>query len=149
MLFLGLYEYAMDERGRVPMPPRFRDDLVRGVVLTQGSPDRCVRGFSTDEFEKQAGLYLAEPSVGRQGRIVRRALFARAYSAELDRAGRVLIPPPLRRWANLEGQVVVVGIGEGFEIWNAADFDRTIDDEADEFTQALESLARLRLPGSE
>jgi MraZ protein len=139
----------MDERGRVPMPPRFREELVRGIVLTQGAPDRCVRGYSSEGFEQQAGLYLAEPGVGRQGRIVRRALFAGAYSAELDRQGRVLIPPPLRRWASLESQIVVVGIGEGFEIWNAADFETTITDEQEEFALALESLARLHQPGTE
>jgi MraZ protein len=147
MLFLGRHDYSMDERGRVPMPPRFRDELVRGVILTQGSPDHCIRGFSTEGFAKQAELYLADPVIGRQARVVRRALFAHSYQVEIDGQGRVLVPPALRRWADLEGPVVVVGIGEGFEIWNAAVFDQTVTEEQEEYAQALESLARTRLPG--
>ena len=147
MLFLGRNDYAMDERGRVPMPPRFRDELARGVVLTQGSPDRCIRGFSTEGFDKHAGLYLAQPGIGRQARVVRRVLFANAYNVELDGQGRVLIPPLLRRYANLDGPVVVVGVGEGFEIWNTADYDQTAGEEEEEFALALESIAQSRPAG--
>ncbi len=66
---------------------------------------------------------MSEPVTTRNGRVMRRAFFSGAYQAELDRQGRVLIPPVLRQFAGLDGQVVVVGTGEGIEIWNAADFD--------------------------
>ena len=115
--------------------------------MTQGSPDRCIRGFSTEGFAKQADLFLAEPAIGRQARVVRRALFANAYPVEVDAQGRVLVPPPLRRWAGLEGPVVVIGIGEGFEIWSAEDFDQAANAEQDEYAQALEALARVHPPG--
>ena len=68
-----------------------------------------------------------------------RAFFSAAYQSELDRQGRVLIPPVLRQWANLEGPVAVVGIGEGIEIWNADDFEAALADESGEFRQALGS----------
>src|SRR5689334_18016035 len=117
MLFLGKHDYSMDERGRVPLPPRFREALVQGIILTQGAPDRCVRAYAADSFDQQAALYMSEPVTSRSGRVMRRAFFSGAYPAELDRQGRVLIPPVLRQWANLEGQVVIVGTGEHIEIW--------------------------------
>jgi MraZ protein len=140
MLFLGKHDYSMDERGRVPIPPRYRDALMQGIILTQGTPDRCVRAYPAGAFEEQAALYMNEPVTTRDGRVKRRAFFSNAYPAELDRQGRVLIPPVLRNWAGLEGQVVVVGIGEGIEIWSTADFDAAIEEEEPEFRQSLESV---------
>ena len=89
------------------MPPRFRESLEDGVILTHGAPDRCVRCFSTESFEQQAGLYTSEPGIHRDGRIMRRQFFARAFPAELDRQGRVLVPSQLRRFANLVRRVPV------------------------------------------
>jgi MraZ protein len=139
MLFLGRHEYAMDERGRVPMPPRFRDALMHGMILTQGTPDHCIRAYASTNFEEQASLYMNEPVTTRNGRVMRRAFFSGAYQAELDRQGRVLIPPPLREYAHLDNQVVVVGTGEGIEIWNAADFESAITAEESAFLQSLGS----------
>src|SRR5918999_2640210 len=103
MLFLGRHDYSMDERGRVPMPPRFRGALMQGLILTQGAPDACVRVYPADGFEEQAALYMNEPVTTRTGRVLRRAFFSGAYQAELDAQGRVLIPPPLREFAGLQG----------------------------------------------
>jgi MraZ protein len=129
----------MDERGRVPLPPRFREALMPGIILTQGTPDHCVRAYPVDGFEQQAALYMSDPVTTRSGRVQRRAFFSGAYQSELDRQGRVLIPPVLRQWANLEGSVVIVGIGEGIEIWNTEDFEAALAGEEPEFRQALGS----------
>ncbi|MPZ49924.1 MAG: cell division/cell wall cluster transcriptional repressor MraZ [Dehalococcoidia bacterium] len=137
MLFLGKHDYSMDERGRVPMPPRFREALMQGIILTQGAPDRCIRAYPADGFEQQAAHYLKEPITSPTGRVMRRAFFSGAYQSELDRQGRVLVPPVLRQWANLEGQVVVVGTGEGIEIWDAAGFEAALTTEEDDFRQTL------------
>jgi MraZ protein len=123
MLFLGSYPYSMDERGRVPIPPRFRDAFLTGVILTQGSPDKCVRIYPQSGFEEKANLYMSEPVTRRIGRAMRRSFFSSAFDAQLDRQGRVLIPPQLRRWAGLEGEVLVIGIGDGIEVWDEAAFE--------------------------
>lgn len=139
MFFLGKHDYAMDERGRVPLPPRYREALMQGIILTQGTPDHCIRAYPLEAFEQHAANYTIEPGTTRTGRVHRRAFFSAAYQSELDRQGRVLIPPVLRQWANLEGPVAVVGIGEGIEIWNADDFDAALADESGEFRQALDT----------
>jgi MraZ protein len=141
MLFLGKHEYSMDERGRVPMPPRYRDAFMQGVILAQGSPDRCIRAYPTTGFEDQASLYMSEPATSRNGRIRRRAFFSNAYPAELDRQGRVLVPQTLRDWAGLNNHIVVAGAGEWIEIWNTADFDAAMEEEEAEFRQDMGSEA--------
>ena len=139
MLFLGKHEYSMDERGRVPMPPRYRDAFMLGVILTQGSPDHCIRAYPTNGFEEQAALYMSEPATTRSGRIRRRAFFSNAYPAELDRQGRVLVPQALRDWAGLGNHIVVAGAGEWLEVWNSDAFDAAVQVEEAEFRQAMGS----------
>jgi MraZ protein len=120
--FLGKFEYAMDARGRVPVPPRYRDLFVRGAVLSQG-PDPCLRLFTQDSFDEQASLYTAEPATQPAGRSTRRSFFAQSFSVELDRQGRILIPGALRSYAALESNVVVAGAGEWLEIWDPQRFE--------------------------
>ena len=120
--FLGRYDYAMDSRGRVPVPPRYRDAFARGAMLSQG-PDPCLRLFTIESFEQQAALYTKEPPLDRTGRVLRHAFFPRSFSVELDRQGRILIPSTLRGYARLEGNVVVAGAGEWLEIWNPEQFE--------------------------
>ena len=120
--FLGRYEYAMDARGRVPVPPRYRDLFAQGAVLNQG-PDPCLRLFTAESFEQQATLYTSEPAIERGGRVTRHGFFANSFSVELDGQGRMLIPAPLRVYAGLEGSVVVAGAGEWLEIWNPGQFE--------------------------
>ncbi|MBI4570542.1 MAG: cell division/cell wall cluster transcriptional repressor MraZ [Chloroflexi bacterium] len=120
--FLGRYDYAMDERGRSPVPPRFRDEFLRGGVLSQG-PDLCLRLFTAESFEEQSRLYTREPATERSGRQTRRAFFGRSFNVELDRQGRILIPAPLRAYAALETNVVVIGAGEWLELWSPDRFE--------------------------
>jgi MraZ protein len=112
---------------------------MRGIILTQGTPDPCIRAYPQDEFEKTAANYMNQPITTAAGRIMRRNFFSGAYQAELDRQGRVLIPPVLRQHAGLESQVAIVGTGEAIEIWSAMALDAALVDEAGEYRQSLGS----------
>lgn len=127
--FLGRYEYAMDERGRVPVPPRYRDEFVQGAVLNQG-PDPCLRLFTAQSFEQQAALYTSAPAIERSGRMTRHAFFANSFTVEPDRQGRILVPAPLRAYAGLESSVIVAGAGEWIEVWNPDRFEREMSEAA-------------------
>lgn len=120
--FLGRYEYAMDARGRVPVPPRYRDLFIKGAVLNQG-PDPCLRLFTAESFEQQAALYTSAPAIERGGRMTRHAFFANSFTVEPDRQGRILVPAPLRSYAALEGTVIVAGAGEWIELWSPERFE--------------------------
>ena len=125
MFFLGRYEYAMDERGRVPVPPRYREPVAAGAVLGQGSPDRCLRLYTEESFEQEAALYTSEPATRRAGRITRHAFFARSFPVDVDRQGRILVPAALPSilagmkigwafaWRTLIGAELVFGASSG------------------------------------
>jgi MraZ protein len=115
--FLGTFDYAMDERGRVPLPPRYRDAFRDGIVLSQGSPDPCVRIFTPEAFEEHATEFTAPSAIHRKGRDLRRILYSSSHHAQLDAQNRLLIPGPLRTFARLAGPVLLVGAGECMEIW--------------------------------
>ncbi len=120
--FLGRFEYAMDDRGRVPIPPRYRELFSIGAMLNQG-PDPCLRLFTAESFQEQAQLYTSEPAIERSGRMTRHAFFANSFSVELDKQGRILTPTPLRAYAQLEGNVIIAGAGEWLEIWSPEQFE--------------------------
>lgn len=140
MFFLGTFDYTMDERGRVPLPPRYRDAFRNGIVLSQGSPDRCLRVYTMEEFENEAARYTVEPAMRRKGRDLRKALFSRSHEAELDKQNRVLIPAPLRQYARLEGKVLVVGTGDALEIWSPEEYDAEMERVDATIEATLESI---------
>jgi MraZ protein len=108
----------MDERGRVPLPPVYRDAFREGLVLSQGHPDSCLRVYTRSAFDEQASEYTADSTMVQRGRDLRRAFFSSARDVELDKQNRILIPHPLREYAGLERQVLVLGTGECLEIWD-------------------------------
>lgn len=110
----------MDERGRVPLPPVYRDAFREGVMLSQGTPDPCLRVYTWTAFESLASEYSADSPMVQRGRDLRRVFFPAARHQELDKQNRILIPPPMRLYAGLERQVLVIGAGESLEIWEPA-----------------------------
>ena len=140
MLFLGTFDYAMDERGRVPLPPRYRDVFRAGIVLSQGSPDPCVHLYTAEAFETQAKRYLAVPALSRKGRQLRR-LLSRTWEAQLDAQNRILIPTPLRSYAKLSGKVFLIGAGERMELWSPDAYEGEMDSIDENLEPMLESVS--------
>ena len=118
MLFVGTFEYAMDDRGRVPLPPKYRDAFRAGVMLVQGSPDPCLRVYTIDQFNAESAHYTGLPAMQRKGRDLRRIWFTQAQEVQLDQQSRVLVPGPQREYAQLQGKVVISGCGDWLEIWS-------------------------------
>jgi MraZ protein len=96
----------------------YRELFQSGVMLVQGSPDRCLRIYTMDEFNKESEQYTAMPTLHRKGRDLRRHWFSGVHRAQLDQQSRVLIPPPLREYAELQGKVTIAGAGGWLEIWS-------------------------------
>ncbi len=117
-MFLGRYHHTLDKKGRLTIPARFRDALEGGAYLVQGF-DRNLMVLTPPVFERiyrrVNALSMTDP-VARQ---LKRLIFSAASPVEVDRAGRILIPPYLREAIALEGEAVVVGVGDYFEIWPA------------------------------
>ena len=119
-LFLGEYDHALDDRGRVTLPRKVRADIdEREVVLSRGF-DTCIFGFDKGSWEREAAKHIDTPVTDSKGRQVRRYLFAGAQKVEIDKLGRILLPAQLKEYAHVSREVVIIGAGDHFEIWDKA-----------------------------
>lgn len=116
-MFLGTHTPKLDEKGRVILPARFRDELESGLVLTRGQ-ERCIYVFSTSGFEAQHDRIREAPLTSKSARDYLR-LFLSGASAEVpDKQHRVTIPANLREYAGLDRDLTVIGAGNRAEIWS-------------------------------
>ena len=125
-MFLGQYEHNLDEKGRLMIPARYRELLAAGAFITQGF-DKCLM-VMTDVYFGQVydrinAMNLADPTT----RLLRRLILSNAYPVEVDKVGRILIPQNLRHVIELDGEAIVAGQGEYFEVWNPVDWDAQIN----------------------
>ena len=134
MVFRGTFEYALDAKHRLTVPAKFRAALAGGVVLaasaevTPGSP-RSVslwtpEGYEAFTSQTLSGLNPSSP----KARELKRFFFNSSFDAELDSANRLMIPPPLMRYAGLDKDVIVTGSGECIEVWDRSSYDGYRDD---------------------
>jgi len=141
-MFLGRHAHTVDAKGRLAIPARFREELAAGVVLTRGI-DRCLALYPMATWlplaEKVSGLPIADPDA----RTFRRMVFAEAIHLELDAQGRILLPPELRRYAEIDRDAYVVGVNTSIEIWSPARWDAQsalMENDGAEIAQRLATL---------
>ncbi len=140
-MFLGEFEYKIEEKGRVPIPPRFRSELEEGVVLTPGV-EKCIVVYPLSEWEKLVAD-LTTGSVARSKlRRLNRAIFATAFSLNIDGQGRIALPVPLREHAGIEDEVVVAGANTYLELWNKEQWEAEKAISQEQAWQIIESLER-------
>ena len=116
-MFLGEYQHSLDTKGRIILPSKFRARLAQGCVLTRGQ-ENCLSVYTTEDFEEiSARLRTAKQSSPRRRNFVR-LFFSGAHEEQPDKQGRVMVPEPLRTYAQLTKDVTVIGAGTRFEIWD-------------------------------
>ncbi len=125
-MFLGEYEHTIDDKGRVAVPARFREEVAEGLVLTRGF-DRCLQVFPRPIWQTLAQRISASSLGNEEARNLRRLLFSGAAEVELDRQGRILIPHNLRAYAGLVEPVVIAGLDTYFEIWSRERWQSVLD----------------------
>jgi MraZ protein len=115
-MFLGQYEHNIDEKGRLTIPVRYRELLKDGAYVTQGF-DHNLMVLTAASFD-QIYLHVNEMSITDPAtRLLKNLIFSNADQVEVDKAGRILIPPFLRESIQLNGSTVIAGVGDYFEIW--------------------------------
>lgn len=117
-MLLGTHTPKLDDKGRVILPAKFRDDLAGGVVVTRGQ-ERCLFVYSTEEFESVHERIRQAPLSNKQARDFLRLFLSGASQETPDAQNRITIPAHLREWAGLEKELVVTGVGAHAEIWDA------------------------------
>jgi MraZ protein len=116
-VFLGTYAPKLDEKGRVILPARFRDELAGGMVVTRGQ-ERCLYVFSQREFESIHEKMRQAPVTSKQTRDFMRLFLSGANQETPDKQNRVTIPANLREYAALDRELTVIGAGNRAEIWD-------------------------------
>ena len=141
-MFLGRYAHSVDTKGRLAIPARFREELAAGVVLTRGI-DRCLALYPMATWLPLAEQVSALPIADPDARTFRRMVFAEAVDLELDAQGRILLPPELRRYAEIDRDAYVVGVNTSIEIWSPARWDAQsalMENDGAEIAQRLATL---------
>ena len=116
-MFVGTYEPRLDEKGRLIFPARFREDLANGLVIVKGQ-ERCLYVLPYSQFEALAGPVAAASMLSKEAREYQRVLLTSAHPDQLDKQGRLVIPPHLRSYAGLRRELAVLGVGQRLEIWD-------------------------------
>jgi MraZ protein len=118
MVFFGEYQVSFTGAGRIVLPKKIRE-LLKGdaVVLTKGF-DNCLAGYDKEDWEGRAKDLLTVSLLEKENLEKRRFLFASTVYLEIDEQGRVVIPKNLLYFGNLSQKVVIVGVGDHFEIWD-------------------------------
>jgi transcriptional regulator MraZ len=117
-MFLGTHTPRLDEKGRIFLPAKFRDELSEGMVVTRGQ-ERCLYVWPTAEFETFTKPLRSAPVTNKPVRDFMRMLFAGASAEQADKQGRVTLPQLLRDYAGLHRDCVVIGASNRVEIWDA------------------------------
>ena len=122
-MFLGQYQHSLDEKGRLTIPAAFRDALGEGAFISQGF-DRNLMvmtyAYFQQVYERINAMSITDPAA----RLLRRLILSSAYQVEVDKAGRILLPQTLRQFPGLNGEAMVIGQGEYFEIWTPSEWGR-------------------------
>lgn len=135
-MFLGEYRHAVDAKGRLAVPARFRSRIERGAVLTRGV-DECLYVYTLETWEEKARAIETLVTDPRKRRLVERRFFGQAFDVELDAQGRIVIPAKFRTYAGLNGEAVVVGARDRFEVWSPDRWDAYLEAAEDEDLNAL------------
>ncbi|MDP3901493.1 MAG: division/cell wall cluster transcriptional repressor MraZ [bacterium] len=115
-MFIGEYQHNLDEKGRLAVPAKFRQQM-RGAIITRGL-DKCLWVFNKSEWELLAQKLIALPLAQANSRAFVRLMLAGAMEAPLDVQGRILVPDYLRRYSGLKKSAIVAGLYNRIEIWD-------------------------------
>jgi MraZ protein len=141
-VFLGTHTPRLDDKGRLFLPAKYRDELAEGLVLTKGQ-ERCLYVFPQAEFARITEALRTAPMTAKAVRDYSRVLFASASDELPDKQGRITIPSALRDYAALQRDCVVIGANTRLEIWDATAWDAYLEQQEDAFSDASQEV----LPG--
>ncbi len=138
-MFIGEYRHTFDTKNRISLPAKFRKELGTSVIVTRGF-DKCLFIYPKNAWKKEAAK-IAEHSIGgTAGRGLARFLLSGASEAELDGAGRILVPDYLKSFAGLKVKSVIAGVSDRVEVWDEAawqSYTSAIERDADQYAEKL------------
>jgi MraZ protein len=138
-VFLGTHSPRLDDKGRMILPAKFREELKDGVVVTRGQ-ERCLYVFPLAEFARLAEQLRQAPVTSKQARDYLRVFLSGASDEAVDGQGRVTIPVALRSYAGLSRDCAVIGAGQRVEIWDAGAWEQYLNEQEQVFAEQAEEV---------
>lgn len=138
-MFLGTYAPRLDDKGRLILPAKFRDEMAAGLVVTRGQ-ERCLYVFPVAEFQRLHEQLRQAPVTSKQARDYLRVFLSGASDEVPDRQGRITVPPSLRSYAGLVRECVVIGAGSRVEIWESGAWETYLAAQEQAFAEQAEEV---------
>jgi len=145
----GEYKNSLDDKGRFLIPSRIRNGIDGNILIITRSVDRCLWIFTPEEWNKISQLIMGTSSMfSKRTRSMQRRIIAPAQECEIDKSGRITIPPTLREYAALgsKKEAIILGVQNYMELWDVDSYNNYLIDSEDDFLEAAEDLDKfLRL----
>ena len=141
-MFIGEYHHSIDDKGRVAIPAKFRDELKSGAVVTKGL-DNCLFLYPKEEFEEEAKKYARLPKSQAKARAYARHMLAGAMDVSLDSQGRIMLPEYLRNFSSMKKKLVVAGLYDRLELWDEDKWNNYKEESEKESNSIAEGLGEL------
>ncbi len=141
-MFMGEYRHAMDEKGRVIMPARFRETLGEKFVVTRGL-DNCLFVYPLQEWKTLEGKLKSLPLTRQDARAFVRYLLSGAAECEFDKQGRISVPNNLRDHGLIQKDVVIIGVAERIELWSKEKWEQYLSKAKDSYEEIAETMDEL------
>lgn len=138
-MFMGEYHHNIDDKGRLIIPSKFRDELGEKFIVTRGL-EECLFVYSKDEWNNIINKLNNLPFTSKDARTFMRMFMSGATECELDKNGRINIPQILTKYASLEKECVVIGVNDRLEIWSLEKFENFFNSNIDNFSEIAENL---------
>ena len=139
-VFMSEYNHTVDAKGRLIIPSKFREILGDEFVISKGM-DGCLFVYANDDWKAFEEKLTSLPLINKEARQFARFFLAGAAQVEVDKQGRILLPASLRSFANLDKDVVLVGVGSRIEIWDKEKYEAlSADENMDDIANAMEAL---------
>ena len=134
-----LKRYNIDDKGRLIIPSKFRNELGEKFIVTRGL-EECLFVYSISEWNEIINKLKQLPFTNKDARLFMRMFMSGATECELDKNGRINIPTTLAKYASLDKECVVIGVNERLEIWSSSKFDNFFNENIDNFSDIAENL---------
>lgn len=141
-MFIGEYSHTIDDKGRLAVPKKFRSLLENGAVVTRGL-DHCLFLYTRNEWLKLAEKLANLPFAQSNSRAFARLMLAGAMDVEVDKQGRIILPEYLREFSGIKKEVVIAGLYNRLEIWNAEEWEKYKEKTEKESNEIAEQMGML------
>ena len=135
-MFMGEFQHNIDSKGRIIVPAKFREGLGESFVLTRGL-DNCLFAYPQEEWRILEEKLKKLPLTKKDARAFTRFFFSGAVECDIDKQGRINIPSPLRKYADLDKECIVIGVSNRIELWAKEKWTDYVEESEESFADNL------------